>query len=83
LTEQLLSQLPLGPKPASRYLYRKHNEVIDLLNSGEADVGVVYRADVVANPKLRIIDEVPDGINRSHRRRAAWKRENNSRREAP
>ncbi|MGH7231964.1 MAG: molybdate ABC transporter substrate-binding protein [Nitrospiraceae bacterium] len=63
LTDRLLSQLNLGPKPASRYLYRKHDEVIDLLNSGEADVGIVYRVDVAANPKLRIIDEVPGGIH--------------------
>lgn len=59
LTGDLLSKLDLGPAPRSRYLYGKHDEVIQLVTSGEADVGIVYRIDAAANPKLRIIDEAP------------------------
>lgn len=59
LTRDLLSKLDLGPAPHSRYLYGKHDDVIQLVTSGEADVGIVYRIDAAANPKLRIIDEVP------------------------
>jgi molybdate transport system substrate-binding protein len=62
LTKEVLSQLDLGPAPPSRYLYGKHDEVINLVKSGEADVGVMYRVDVAANPKLQIIDRVPVGI---------------------
>jgi len=62
LTEELLSHLDLGPTPQSRYLYGKHDEVINLVKSGEADVGVMYRVDVAANPKLQIIDQVPAPI---------------------
>jgi molybdate transport system substrate-binding protein len=59
LSQDLLSKLDLGPAPHSRYLYGKHDDVIQLVTSGEADVGIVYRIDAAANPKLRIIDEVP------------------------
>ena len=59
LTRGLLSKLDLGPAPHARYLYGKHDEVIQLIISGEADVGIVYRIDAAANPTLRIIDEVP------------------------
>jgi molybdate transport system substrate-binding protein len=62
LTQDLLSKLDLGPVPHSRYLYGKHDDVIQFVTSGEADVGIVYRIDAAANPKLRIIDEVPGSL---------------------
>jgi molybdate transport system substrate-binding protein len=62
LTRDLLSKLDLGPVPHSRYLYGKHDDVIQFVTSGEADVGIVYRIDAAANPKLRIIDEVPGSL---------------------
>jgi molybdate transport system substrate-binding protein len=62
LTQDLLSKLDLGPVPHSRYLYGKHDDVIQLLISGEADVGIVYRIDAAANPALRIIDEAPGDL---------------------
>jgi molybdate transport system substrate-binding protein len=62
LTQDLLSKLDLGPVPHSRYLYGKHDDVIQLLISGEADVGIVYRIDAAANPALRIIDEAPGAL---------------------
>jgi molybdate transport system substrate-binding protein len=51
---------PLAPHRA-RLLPAAHtDEVIRLVSVGEADVGVVYRADAI-NSGLRIVDEAPAG----------------------
>jgi molybdate transport system substrate-binding protein len=63
VTRDLLTKLDLGPVPRLRYLYGKHDDVIQLVTSGEADVGIVYKIDAAANPALRIIDEAPESLH--------------------
>lgn len=59
---QFLTHSKLEPQPTSRFIYGEHSKaVLDLVSKGEADIGVVYRTDTVANKKVRILDTVPAG----------------------
>lgn len=59
---QFLKASNLEPRLKSQYVYGEHSKaVLDLVANGEAEIGVVYRTDVVSNPKVRIIDTAPAG----------------------
>jgi molybdate transport system substrate-binding protein len=59
---QFLKSSDLEPRLKSQYVYGEHSKaVLDLVANGEAEIGVVYRTDVVSNPKVRIIDTAPAG----------------------
>lgn len=59
---QFLTQSKLEPQPTSQFIYGEHSKaVLDLVSKGEADIGVVYRTDTVANKKVRILDTAPAG----------------------
>jgi molybdate transport system substrate-binding protein len=59
---QFLKSSDLEPRLKSQYVYGEHSKaVLDLVANGEAEIGVVYRTDVVSNPKVRIIDTAPTG----------------------
>jgi len=48
----------------SRYhlLHAEHtDDVVNMVHSGVADVGIVYRVDAINNGQVRIIDEAPAG----------------------
>jgi molybdate transport system substrate-binding protein len=56
LTAQLLSQVDPDDRLKGRLLYAQHSDIINLVLSGEADVGIVYRADAVNSGQVRILD---------------------------
>jgi molybdate transport system substrate-binding protein len=59
---QFLKSSDLEPRLKSQYVYGAHSKaVLDLVANGEAEIGVVYRTDVISNPKVRIIDTAPVG----------------------
>jgi molybdate transport system substrate-binding protein len=57
---QFLKYSKLEPRLKSQYVLGEHSKaVLDLVANGEAEVGVVYRTDAVANAKVRILDTAP------------------------
>ena len=55
----------LGPTYKNRVhlLHAQHSEdIVNLVHTGEADVGIVYRVDAINSGQVRIIDEAPAGI---------------------
>lgn len=53
-------------RSGSNLLYGEHSdEIMDLVETGKADVGIVYRADAIGRGRMRIIDETPSGKHTS------------------
>lgn len=63
VTTQLLAKLDPARRLRGRYLYGEHSEIVGLVSSGEADMGIVYRVDAVNSSTVRIIDEAPAGTH--------------------
>ena len=63
ITARALRKLDPAYKDHFRPLHAQHNEeVVKLVHTGEADVGIVYRVDAIHNSgQVRIIDETPGG----------------------
>jgi molybdate transport system substrate-binding protein len=59
---QALKQMDLSAHQRARIIPALHtDEVVRLVTGGDADVGVVYRADAINSGDVRIIDEAPAG----------------------
>lgn len=57
---QFLKYSKLDPKLKSQYVLGEHSRaVLDLVAKGEAELGVVYRTDAVADEHVRILDTAP------------------------
>ncbi|MBD0306235.1 MAG: molybdate ABC transporter substrate-binding protein [Nitrospiraceae bacterium] len=57
---QFLKFSKLEPTLKSQYVYGEHSRaVLDLVSKGEAEIGVVYRTDAVADKNVRILDTAP------------------------
>jgi molybdate transport system substrate-binding protein len=57
---QFLKHSKLEPQLKSQYVYGEHSRaVLDLVSKGEAELGVVYRTDAVADKNVRILDTAP------------------------
>ena len=57
---QFLKYSKLEPALKSQYVFGEHSRaVLDLVSKGEAEIGVVYRTDAVADNHVRIVDTVP------------------------
>lgn len=61
-TAWAFTKLDSAYKNRSQILYGQHSgEIMNLVHTGKADVGVVYRVDAINNGQVRIIDEIPTG----------------------
>lgn len=59
---QFLKYSKLEPQVKSQYIFGEHSRaVLDLVSKGEAEIGVVYRTDAVADQHVRILDTAPSG----------------------
>ena len=57
---QFLKYVKLEPALKSQYVFGEHSRaVLDLVSKGEAEIGVVYRTDAVADEHVRILDTAP------------------------
>jgi molybdate transport system substrate-binding protein len=57
---QFLKYSKLDPQLKAQFVYGEHSRaVLDLVANGEAEIGVVYRTDAVADEHVRILDTVP------------------------
>jgi molybdate transport system substrate-binding protein len=59
---QFIKYNKLDAQLKSHYVFGEHSRaVLDLVANGEAEVGVLYRTDVVENAKVRILDTAQAG----------------------
>ena len=62
ITARALTKLDPAYRNRSHLLHVQHSDdVVDLVRSGEAEVGIVYRVDAINSGQVRIIDEAPAG----------------------
>jgi molybdate transport system substrate-binding protein len=62
ITSRALTKFHPGYNHRFNVLPAEHSEdIVDLIQTGEADVGVVYRVDAINSGQVRIIDEAPTG----------------------
>lgn len=62
VTARVLSKVSPDYKKRTHILYAPHTEdILDLIRTGKADVGVVYRANVINTGEVVISDEIPFG----------------------
>ncbi len=60
VTQQFITSSRLEPQLKSQYVFGEHSRaVLDLVAKGEAELGIVYRADAVSNAQVRILDTAP------------------------
>jgi molybdate transport system substrate-binding protein len=63
VTARALSKLNPVQKSRSHILHAPHSEdVMNLIHTGKADVGLVYRVDAINGGQVRISDETPAGM---------------------
>lgn len=64
VTVKALTKLDPASRNRSRLLHAQHSDdVMNLVSTGGADVGLVYRADAINSGQVRIIDEAPAGMD--------------------
>jgi len=64
ITARALTNLDPAYKNRPKLLYAQHAEdIVSLIHTGKADLGIIYRADAINNPQVRIIDEAPTGMH--------------------
>lgn len=62
ITARALTTLNPAYRNRSHLIHAPHSEdVVNLVRTGGAEVGIVYRADAINNGQVRIIDEAPAG----------------------
>jgi len=64
ITARALTKLDPAYKSRFHLLHAQHSDdVVNLVRTGEADVGIVYRVDAINSGHVRIIDEAPAGTH--------------------
>jgi len=64
ITARALTRLDPAYKSRFHLLHAQHSDdVVNLVRTGEADVGIVYRVDAINSGHVRIIDEAPAGTH--------------------
>lgn len=64
ITARALTKLDPAYKHRSQLLHAQHSEeLVNLVHTGKADVGIVYRVDAINSGQVRIIDETPAGTH--------------------
>lgn len=64
ITARALAKLDAGYKRRFNLFYAQHGEdVVQVVRSGLAEVGIVYRVDAINSGQVRIIDEAPAGAH--------------------
>lgn len=62
ITARALTKLNPAYQNRSHLLHAQHSDdVVNLVRTGEAEVGIVYRVDAINSGQVRIIDEAPAG----------------------
>lgn len=62
ITAKALAKLDPAYKNRSHLLHVQHSdEVVNLVRTGEAEVGIVYRVDAITSGQVRVVDETPAG----------------------
>ena len=62
ITAKALTKLDPEYRNRSRLLHAQHSDdVVNLVGTGGAEVGIVYRVDAINSGQVRIIDEAPAG----------------------
>ena len=62
ITARALTKQDPAYKNRSHLLHAQHSDaVVNLVRTGEAEVGIVYRVDAINSGQVRIIDEAPAG----------------------
>jgi molybdate transport system substrate-binding protein len=62
ITARTLTNLDPAYKHASNLIYGQHSmDVMNLITTRRADVGIIYRSDAINSGQMRIIDETPGG----------------------
>jgi molybdate transport system substrate-binding protein len=62
MTARVLHKINPTFKAGSNFVFGEHTEdVVDFVDLGKADAGIVHRVDAIGNGRLRIIDEAPFG----------------------
>ena len=66
ITARALAKLDPSYKNRSRLFHAEHSDdVVNLVGTGEAEVGIVYRVDAINSGQVRISDEAPVGRHMS------------------
>ncbi len=66
ITARALTKLDPAYRNRARLLHAQHSDdVVNLVGTGEAEVGIVYRVDAINSGQVRIIDEAPAGKHTS------------------
>lgn len=64
VTARALTKLDPASRNRSRLLHAPHSDgVVNLVSTGGAEVGLVYRVDAINSGQVRIIDEAPAGAS--------------------
>lgn len=62
ITARALTQLYPAYKSRFHVLHAQHSEdIVNMVHTGGADMGIVYRVDAINSGQMRIIDEAPAG----------------------
>ncbi|GJL67985.1 MAG: molybdate ABC transporter substrate-binding protein [Nitrospirales bacterium] len=64
ITAQALAKLDPAYKSRFKLVHAAHAEdIANLIHTGKADMGIIYRVDAINNPQVRIIEENPAGMH--------------------